>query len=374
MSMEHTRVLVVDDDASARTALSAILRSKGGEVVLARDGGEALGVLETFRPDVVFADLRMPRMDGIELCRAMHELTPDLPVIVTTGFADLESAIRGLRAGAADYIVKPLSFEAVQISIERAISQRAGRIERAQLRRDVEDLHTATVAAMERRDETLEIVSHELRGPLGVVAMAARQLAALRTPDPAAEKLIETLERGVSRACKLVDDLLEDTRLRSGAFSVNLAVHPCETLLVDAAELRPLAVQKGIAFDVQPSSNDLVLCDRPRIAQVLMNLVSNAINFSPRSGRIIVSAEARPPWVLFAVSDEGPGIPPDAIDQVFDRFWQTKKGAHGGLGLGLHVAREIVRAHSGEIWAESTVGFGSTFFFTIPVAPEHCLV
>ncbi|MFL5489752.1 MAG: sensor histidine kinase, partial [Gemmatimonadaceae bacterium] len=136
--------------------------------------------------------------------------------------------------------------------------------------------------------------------------------------------------------------------------------------------LRPLAAGTGIRLDTA-LDDDLpcVVADAARIQQVLSNLVGNAVKFTPRNGRITVSAERIDGEVRFAVIDTGPGIPAEQVPHIFGRFWQARTSDRRGIGLGLAIAKGIVEAHNGRIWVESHVGLGSTFYFTLPTAsPE----
>ena len=224
--------------------------------------------------------------------------------------------------------------------------------------------------AVRARDELVAVVSHDLRNPLGVIQMQATIL--LRTVGPGDHEFsrrlrssAEHIQRSVDRMNTLIRDLLDLAKLEAGRF--RLQCHPQqigemieEALLI----LRPLADAKRIALTAAPREAQ-VNADRDRIFQVLSNLVGNAIKFTPPGGRVSLHCETRDGEVLVTVSDTGPGIPSDMLVNVFDRYWQAR-GGDQGAGLGLFIAKGIVEAHGGRIWAEARAEPGATFTFTLP--------
>jgi signal transduction histidine kinase len=167
----------------------------------------------------------------------------------------------------------------------------------------------------------------------------------------------------------LIDDLLDLAKIEAGRFALRTQAEPVDAMLEDALALqRPLAEAKGLAlrFEVEPDVR--VLADRERLFRVLSNLVGNAIKFTPAGGRVLVRAGARGGDALFAVTDTGPGVAPEDIPRLFDRYWQAPKKTSEGSGLGLYIAKGIVEAHGGRIWAERADEGGAAFRFTLPLA------
>lgn len=365
------RILIVDDDEQSRISLQRLLRSEGYDALTAPDGVRALESISESPPDVVLTDLRMPGMHGTELCRRIRAADEDLPIIVTTALGAVEDAIESLRAGATDYMVKPLDFETLLFRIQRALELHAARIEREHLRQHTQELYEASKAALESYEHVLAVVGHDLRNPLGVIAFHAQALGA-RAADEQTRQIGETLTRSVARMKLLLDNLLEEARLRSS----RPTIHPdqCELaeLLADIRELRPLALVRHVELQVAgPKTPVWVSCDRAGINQVIANLVSNAIRFSPAGERVAVTARADERGVQLEVSDHGRGIAPDAIERIFERFWQGQKDGHAGLGLGLFIAKEIVTAHQGTIEVDSALGEGTTFRVSLPIVTQH---
>jgi len=226
--------------------------------------------------------------------------------------------------------------------------------------------------ATRARDEILAVVAHDLRNPLNTVMMAAGLMMESSSPDrPQERRNVEIVRRAADRMNRMIQDLLDVKRMESGQLWLDPRPEPVTGLIADTIEmLRPLAAGSSIRVEAHVV-NDLppVLADATRIAQVLSNLVGNAVKFTPRDGLITISAERADAEVRFSVIDTGPGIPAEQLPHIFGRFWQAKASDRRGIGLGLAIAKGIVEAHKGRIWVESSVGLGSTFYFTLPLAP-----
>jgi PAS domain S-box-containing protein len=227
--------------------------------------------------------------------------------------------------------------------------------------------------AVRARDEVVAVVSHDLRNPLGTIAAAAGLMLELELPPEKRHEHLRMIVRATERMNRLIGDLLDVARIESGGLSVATEVVEIQPLLEEAVELlEPLAQEKGLGLFVQVTPGvRAVRADRDRMLQVLSNLVGNAVKFS-RHGGVRLSVERGPEnTAVFAVADTGPGIPPEAAEHVFDRFWRQNQADRQGAGLGLAIVRGIVLAHGGKVWVESKVGEGSIFFFTLPAAtPE----
>jgi signal transduction histidine kinase len=234
-------------------------------------------------------------------------------------------------------------------------------------------LYREAARATQARDELLQIISHDLRNPLGVVAMTVERIRkALAAGHSLAEAgdWLEMMDRATRTMTRLVGDLLELEQVESGRLSVKeRRPHDVVPLLTDAIALaEPLARAKSIELRsaYEGLQGAQVLCDRDRILQVFANLLDNAVKFSPQGGRVVVNAHQEGHELRFAVSDNGPGIEPAHLPHVFERLWQAKEWARFGLGLGLSIARGLVEAHGGRIWVQSEPGKGTTFTFTLP--------
>lgn len=223
--------------------------------------------------------------------------------------------------------------------------------------------------AVRTRDDLIATVSHDLRGPLSAILLAAESLEE-SNPD---RYEIGVIHRAVKNMERLVRDLLDMASIESGQLTVTPAVCAVDKLVDEALETiqRP-AIAKAITIEKSVAGSPLrVYCDRGRILQVLGNLLGNAVKFTPTDGHLSVRAALAGRMVLFAVSDTGPGIAPSQTPHVFDRFWRAKDNAKAGTGLGLAICKGVVEPHGGTIWVESQLGNGTTFFFTLPQADRE---
>jgi light-regulated signal transduction histidine kinase (bacteriophytochrome) len=228
--------------------------------------------------------------------------------------------------------------------------------------------------AVRARDDLVAVVSHDLRNPLGVIQMqAAILLQTIGSGNEEFSRRIQTsadhIQRAVRRMNTLIRDLLDLAKLEAGRFTLQCSrCHMNDLIEESLLILRPLAEAKRITLTADLRA-DAVDADRDRIFQVLSNLVGNAIKFTPEGGSISVRAEAKNMEVRVTVSDTGPGILPDQLANVFDRYWQARRSDQEGSGLGLFIAKGIVEAHGGRIWAEAHAGTGATFTFVLPGVP-----
>ena len=252
------------------------------------------------------------------------------------------------------------------ISVRKAVEEEARRA-----KTEIERLYRVATDAVQTRDEMLSVVVHDLRNPLNAALLAVSVLVRPKDERRVQTKRVsERIQRSLTRASRLIDDLLDIARIEK---EHGLAIEPrpvsVERLFGDTFEmLGPAAAAAAISLDMQVERGlRRVWADEPRIVQVLSNLVGNAVKFTPKGGHVLVTAEAYGTEILFAVTDTGPGIPPEHIPHLFDRFWQARADRRG-IGLGLPIAKGIVEAHGGRIWAESEVGRGSRFAFTLPRA------
>ncbi|RKH53085.1 sensor histidine kinase [Corallococcus aberystwythensis] len=227
--------------------------------------------------------------------------------------------------------------------------------------------------AARAREDLLAVVSHDLKNPLGVVQLGAALLLRGTAGKPGGEAVAKQATRindAAERMSRLISDLLDWGRLEAGHLPLELGEHTAVALATEALEaIRPLAEAKGLHLEADlPAEGLRVKCDRVRVLQVMGNLLGNAVKFTPPGGTLAVKALMRGGEVSFDVRDTGNGIAPDALPHIFDRYWQARDAASRGTGLGLAIAKGLVEAHGGSIRAESILGTGSVFTFTLPVA------
>jgi signal transduction histidine kinase len=232
---------------------------------------------------------------------------------------------------------------------------------------------TGADAALATRDDFLGMVSHDLRSLLGGIAVSTAFLLKEAPGGDHGRKVVkraEGIQRFTARMNRLIGDLLDVVSLEAGRLGVTAAPGDVTRLLHESVDaFQPSASAQRILLSVAAASGPLLASfDRERILQVLANLLSNSLKFTREGGRIEVRAERDGSYVRLSVTDTGSGIPDDELDAVFERFRQVNRFDRRGHGLGLHISKGIVEAHGGRIWAESSLGNGSTFHFTLPCA------
>ena len=354
-----TTILVVDDKEENRLLIRHFFDGPEYQVVEAANGREGVAIAQSQRPDCILLDLDMPVLGGFP---ALEELQRDprtrqIPVIILTASDDsLQALDRALRTGAVDYITKPISPMRVAIRVR-------GAIERARLLRDLDDLR-ATFTSM---------LVHDLRAPLAVI-LGYVDLLATTAAGPLTAKqegyLAKMRESG-NRMLRLIADILDVSKLEAGKLTLERQPVNLATLIVEVAErFRPVAEQKRIVFEVRDgNAAKPILADPHRLDQVLMNLLGNALKFTPAGGRITAEVSDLGSELEVAVSDSGRGIAAGELPLLFQKFSQTSSARSArevGTGLGLVICRHLVEAHVGRIWTESLPDQGARFVFRLP--------
>jgi two-component system phosphate regulon sensor histidine kinase PhoR len=221
------------------------------------------------------------------------------------------------------------------------------------------------------RRDFISNVSHELRTPLASLKALTETLQEGALEDPkAARRFLGRIETEVDALTQMAAELLELTRIESGQVPLEMkAVDPANLLNLSSDRMRAQAERAGLKLRVEaPTCMPMIQADAPRLEQVLVNLIHNAIKFTQPGGEVVLSTSSEGNFIHFSVRDSGSGIPADELERIFERFYKADRArSGGGTGLGLSIARHIVEAHGGKIWAESAEGRGSTFYFTIPV-------
>jgi signal transduction histidine kinase len=294
--------------------------------------------------------------------QAPDAAVPDPPVARERAIAD--EAVRAERA-AADETLRRERIENARI-LARLLP----------LERDETDRYLVTEraradAALSHRDDFLAIVSHDLRNLLGGVLMSAALLEH-GAGENGSETLVETarIKRYVARMDRIIGDLLDVASIDAGKLAVNRSRGDARDILTEVGGMfQATASAKNVSLAVRRSEEPLLAdFDHDRMLQVLANLLANAIKFTPAHGHVEVGATRAGDEVRVCVSDSGVGIPAANLAAIFDRFWQGGDNDHRGVGLGLYISKNIVEAHGGRIWAESTLGEGSRLYFTLPTA------
>jgi len=380
-----TRVLVVDDEQSIRLTLQEFLQEAGYEVEVAEDAKAAQQLLKSGGFDLVVSDIVLPRISGVELLQAIRKESPRVQVIMMTGQPAVETAAAAVRAGAFDYLFKPVSKDAILRCVGNAAKLKTAEDERVRLaeanRRYQEDLERqhqqlrdnyARLRELETlRDSLTHMIIHDLRAPLSI-ALGYLDLV----KDHAAAKLgsddmgyLDTILMNICRLNDMIGSLLDVSRLETGNMPLNRRACDVAALAKAAMEsFDSLVDDRRVSFE-SPSGAVMASCDEEITRRILGNLLQNAFKFTPKDGRIRVAVGRKDAMVRLEVSDTGPGIAPEYHGKIFEKFGYVTKPVHQySTGLGLTFCKLAVEAQGGEIGVESEVGKGSAFWFTLPPA------
>lgn len=226
--------------------------------------------------------------------------------------------------------------------------------------------------AVQARDELVAVVSHDLRNPMTIISMLCGMMQKTFTSDGshASRRImtaIDTMQQATSRMNILLEDLLDTSKIEAGRYTITAQPLDVTQIFEEALSLLlPLATEKSVELSFHSEPDLRVNADPERLFQVLSNLISNAIKFTPEQGKIVVAAQPSEADIVFSVRDSGKGIPAEQLPFIFDRYWTAKEGNASGTGLGLYISQGIINAHGGQLMAESTVGEGSEFRFNVP--------
>ncbi|RLJ18087.1 hypothetical protein DJ031_12390 [bacterium endosymbiont of Escarpia laminata] len=384
-NMGGPRILIVDDEITARQIAKDVLEDSGFEVLEATEGYEALELFEQEQPDLVLLDVEMPLLDGFETCRRMTRRmeAKDIPIVMVTGRGDIEAVERAYTMGATDFVTKPVKWPILlqrinYILASAEILEKLRQNERS-LAHALEELRRKrdeALSAVKARGEFLANMSHEIRTPMnGVMGM----LALLEDAELEGKErdYLDTARRSADSLLHIINDILDFSKIEAEKltlecvdFDLGRLVEETASLFVESANSKDLELNCYIANSISGIFNG----DPTRIRQVLSNLVSNAVKFTNRGG-VFLKVELQEEhggkqWIRFTVEDTGIGVQEGDQAHLFEPFTQgdgsvTRK--YGGTGLGLSISKELVRMMGGELGMTSRVGRGSSFFFHLPL-------
>jgi len=388
---EPSKLLIVDDLPDNLQALEALIRDEQHVVYRANSGDEALGLLLEHEFALAIVDVQMPGMNGFELAELMRgtERTRHIPIVfVSAAGRELNYAFKGYETGAVDFLYKPLDPDAVRSKVNvfvaldqqrRETRRQMAALERSRreqeiLLRELNETQQQLQRSLRMRDEFMSLVAHELRTPLNTLFLEAQMrtlqlkrgnLAACSADDLAA--MVRRDERQIKAMIRLIDDMLDISRIRSGMLSIRPASVELMSLLERVvSDLSLQADTTGTSLILRPHGPVTGWWDEFRIEQVIVNLLTNALRYGGgKPVEIDVSEEEG--RVRVDVRDQGKGIAPEDIERIFEPYERgARNGEPKGLGLGLYISRQLAASHGGELRVASTLGEGSTFSLVLP--------
>lgn len=358
-------ILVVDDTPDNLRLLSAMLTQQNYEVRKALSGKRAIASIKAGAPDLVLLDIKMPEMNGYEVCEALKQdpETQAIPVIFISALDDVLDKVRAFAVGGADYISKPFQEAEVLARIENQLYLRELQ---CQLKAQNEELARSN----QELEQFAHVVSHDLQQPLQSITGYAR-LITLQYPevlDSAANEYLQRISDAGTRMQQLIKELLRYARI--GQEGKVFTTVDCNIVIAETLNNLALALEESQA-DISYPTLPTVWGNRTQLVQLFQNLLSNAVKFS-RPGikpevEIVISQVDENYW-LFEVHDNGIGMPSDSLQKVFKSFQRLHNAEkYPGTGIGLATCKKIVDHHGGDIWVESQQNSGTSFYFKLPV-------
>jgi two-component system NtrC family sensor kinase len=375
-TQDDIHLLLVDDEEYFRQTLAKRLSKRGMTIEQVATGEACLAVLEKNSPDVILLDVKMPGMDGIETLHQIKKRVPHTEVILLTGHTNALDGVEGIKAGAFDYLSKPVELEHLIGKIKQAHEK----VQREEERRKEAEYRAEMAKQMVATERLVALgtlaagVAHEINNPLAIIRESAGWMRQLLQKKESAEVphkadfelALGKIEKGIERARKITHHLLGFVRKEGSAFSeVDL-----KTLLEEAVGLvNRDARNKEIEIVIPPGRPSCIIWSDPYpLRQVLINLLTNAIHATGAGGKITLSIEEMAEEIMLTVADPGQGIPKENMEKIFEPFFSTK-APREGTGLGLFVSRGIVEKLGGTIRVESKLGQGSRFIIRLPKGP-----
>ena len=362
------RILVVEDDADALTVLRDRLESMGHQVLTAMDGQAALDVLQDVMPDLLFLDIEMPRLNGIEVLKRVRKMWPDLPAVVMTAYGTIPLAVEAMKEGATDFITKPFDADQIGTVVAKALERKelSGEVTRllGDISHDIKNLLQPVVSGTWLLESEINDFFHRLPEVEALKADASHKLC---------DEVIGMLRHAtghihdrVKEIADCVKDLSEPPRFA-----------PCHVASVVDEVFRTLcllAEKRGVTLRTDGLDGlPPIVADQRRLFNAFYNLVNNAIPEVPAGGSVTVRGRLDPSSevVVLSVEDTGRGMPPEVRESLFTPGAISRKA--GGTGLGTKIVKDVIDVHGGRITVDSEEGVGTTVHIRLPIKPpETC--
>jgi len=362
------KILTVDDEEKIRKILGTFLEQKGYEVTAAENGAAALDAVERHSPDIVLTDVQMPEMDGFELCRQLKRKYDFLPVLMITSFQDRDSRLTGIKCGADDFLAKPIDFLELELKVKNFLRTKS-------LYDGLEKSYRELKELEKTKDDLTTFIVHDLLAP---VAGLKGYLGLLESSGNIKGQELEDVRKSqhnVELLVNMISNLKDISGMESGEIKIQTdEVDLGEAVLSAIDTIGPLAAKKSLRIINGAAGRSIrVIARRDYVERVVLNILHNAVRFTPDGGEITISSheDEQHGFAVVSISDNGLGVPEEYSDRIFDKFAtvELKKGrGRHSTGLGLTFCKLAVELHGGRIWMEPRGGGGSVFRFTLPVS------
>lgn len=369
------KILIVDDDANMRDSVNDNLEAAGYETAQAGSTAEAVAQVKKSAFDVILMDYNLTDGTGIDAIKQIRALDAKSQILMITAHASLDTALKAIQESVDDFLTKPVNFDQLMRAIDKSLEKMRLKQENERLIVDLQKVNDQLSRLSAMKSKFMSMASHDLSNSLMTLQVSFEMLAQTLSPDDDQKKRMQYISNGISQIARLIEDLVDWASIEQGKFRL-------ETNLFDPGGMveevvvgpQTRAATRGLSLKTDLEKGlATISADKKRLAQVLNNLLENAIRHTPKGGSIVVKVSRDGPAVRFAVADTGEGIPATDLTRIFESFYQgsgRQSGAGGGrLGLGLSISKEIVQSHKGRIWVESAgKDKGATFLFTIPAS------
>ncbi len=374
------KILLIEDEPEIRESYEDMFGFIGLPVDTAENGLDGLAKLEKEHYDIVITDLNMPVMDGMETLRRIKKKDESIEVIVITGFATIENAIKAMKQGAFDYITKPVSFDHVKIVVNKCIQKINARRENLELKNTNVQLKELN----ELKDKFITITNHELRTPLAVLRGYFDLLELEVAPDgnPEIKEYLDVINYTITEMMEMVENMHDFSSFKNYTTIHDKKKVEINKLVRDVVRaVKILFENRNINLITELSPQEVwAEIDEKMIQKAVRELIQNALKYTEDGGTIRVTVKNIPErkQIFISVQDTGIGIPTEKLNLIFEPFYEVQDVLHhstsktdfmgGGIGVGLSLVKETVEAHGGEMAVESKAGEGSTFTIILPCA------
>lgn len=372
MNNYKASILIVEDDEGQAGFLRRALAAAGYDAAGAASAEDALALAVTGKYDIVLADINLPGMGGLALLEKVKTLVPACDVIMMTGDPSMEKTLRAIKAGAYDFLIKPLSSETLLFVLQRCVQKRSLSSEIRMIKEYRDELNAAysQLQALDRmKDAFLSTIGHELRTPLTPI-IGGLSILAGDPGSPPPPDLLDKMSGSAERLSGIIQELIDYASLKTENAPGDCGpVDMAEAARSAVAAAAGTAAELGVTVDISAEGPAEISGDRERLFQSVRHLVRNGVLFNKPGGLVRVEVTASAEDVKVRVSDNGEGIPRDKMSALYDPFYQAADYMTrrvGGLGLGLAVIKRTAESHKGKVEVSSEPGKGSVFTLVLP--------
>ncbi len=364
-------ILIVDDTPANLQVLSQVLKDSGHKVRAVPNGLLALRAVDSRKPDLILLDINMPEMDGYEVCRRLKTSadTEDIPIIFISALNETLDKVKAFEFGAADYMTKPFQFEEVQARVSVQLKLRRLQQELLDKNQSLEASLNRQQALEVQRENLIHMMVHDMRSPLsGMLGYLSLLEMFSSAWPPKHQTYLQRCQESTDSLIKMISTILDIHKMESGDMLLRASKVEISSVARKASEaLGGMAINNPIEIENELDQTEALQleADAEMVQRVIENLLGNALKFSPDGAPVRIRLSPHADQIKVGIQDQGPGIPAEMHERIFDKFGQVEARKHS-TGLGLTFCKLAVEAHGGQIGLDSQVGQGSTFWFTLP--------